>query len=133
MQYLDSLNDKQKEAVEAAAFFGDLPTKCGKCGCTDLTFTVRRPETYVYYGLKCKGCLAEFGFGQYKDQSGLFPKFNEGWKTWEERKADTDQAGGTAPQSRGTPPPRGAGQAARPTTPPKRGSADPNEEDDIPF
>lgn len=47
----------------------------------------------MYYGLKCKGCFAEFSFGQYKDQSGLFAKFAEGWKTWEERKAEMNNGG----------------------------------------
>jgi hypothetical protein len=132
--------DKQKEAVEAAAFFGDLPTKCGKCGCSNLTFTVRRPETFVYYGLKCKDCLAEFQFGQYKDQSGLFPKFNEGWKTYQERMADqsggddSQQRGGYGGQQRGNAPanrqPQGGGrQPARP----QGGSGNPGDDDDIPF
>ena len=118
--------EKQKEAVETAAFFGDLPSKCQKCGCENLTFTVRRPETFVYYGLKCKGCLAEFQFGQYKDGSGLFPKYDGGWQTFEERMAKQNSAGGGDHyQDNRQGPPRGA-------PPPPRGGRD-GTRDDIPF
>lgn len=134
--------DKQKEAVEAAAFFGDLPTQCGKCGCANLTFTVRRPETYVYYGLKCKDCLAEFQFGQYKDQSGLFPKFSEGWKTYQERMSDAagsddsqQRGGGQGGQSRGGqyPPARGGGGGGGRSPARQPGTPQGDDDDDIPF
>lgn len=121
--------DKIKEAVELAAFFGDLPSRCGKCDCTELTFTVRRPETYVYYGMRCKKCLAEFSFGQHKEGGGLFPKFSDGWKTFDERMNKRDDSGGSAPPSRGGPPPPRGRAPARPY----EGGASSGKDDDIPF
>jgi len=86
--------DDIKEAVEQAAFFGELPQKC-VCGSTALSFTCRRPESYVYYGMKCKECYREFSFGQTREGGRLFPKYDDGWKTLEEKKAMANGSGGS--------------------------------------
>lgn len=96
--------DTVLEAVELAGELGEFPTKCGHCGGTDLSFTTRRARDksdgseYTFYGLKCNNpdCRRGFSFGQTKVGQRLYPKWKEGWLTFEEAKAkrtSNDQQG----------------------------------------
>lgn len=81
--------DTVLETVELAADFSEFPTVC-KCGSKNLGFKVRRPQegAFTYYGMACRDCRREFSFGQTKTGKRLFPKWKEGWLTYEEQMAN---------------------------------------------
>lgn len=93
--------DTPKEAIELAAELGELPTQC-KCGSEDLYFRVRRPQEgkYTYYSIMCRSCGREFSLGETKDKR-LFPKFKEGWRTYEEQMSARNETPGSRPASAG--------------------------------
>jgi len=77
--------DKMIHAIQGAAFFMELPTKCPRCGDENLRFTYRKTkEGYHYYGMAC-GRGHSTSFGQKQEDSTLFYKRNETWQTYEER------------------------------------------------
>lgn len=51
-------------------------SKCGKCGCEDLSYRVRNVQdgkkTYTYPEMSCSKCWAKLSFGQ-SDDGALFP------------------------------------------------------------
>uniref|UniRef100_A0A6M3LIY1 Uncharacterized protein n=1 Tax=viral metagenome TaxID=1070528 RepID=A0A6M3LIY1_9ZZZZ len=72
-------------------------TTCGKCGCPDLRFAVRKAsdekgKEYEYHELRCKKCWAKLAYGVLDDgKGGLFPKRakgedgkvkDRGWVKW---------------------------------------------------
>ena len=91
-----------EELAEMSAIFC-AQRECGCCK-SPYTFSVKRPQGYVYYELKCTNadCGAVFQFGQLKDvEGGLFPKYkgkdgnwlpNHGWARYT---AASSAAGGT--------------------------------------
>ena len=69
---------------------------CGKCGCTNLKYTIRKTtdesgkKDYKYYELRCTKCGAKFQFGILNDGSGnLFPKRNVGTRGWTKYNKET--------------------------------------------
>ncbi len=76
--------DRPIEVVAQASEFGELPTKCGGCGKSNISFKTRRPQDkYTYHSLVCTDCGREFQLGETKDER-LYPKYKEGWKTYKE-------------------------------------------------
>lgn len=72
-------------------------SQCGKCGNTDLRFTIRKAtdkknKEYEYHELRCPKCWAKLAFGILDDgKGGLFPKRKDaegnnkpdkGWVKW---------------------------------------------------
>jgi hypothetical protein len=57
--------------------------KCGCCGSDKIVPSVTRPQSYVYYSLKCLACEAQLTFGQTKEGERLFPKRDKGKNGWE--------------------------------------------------
>lgn len=89
------------EVVEQASEFGELPTKCGGCGSSNISFKTRRPqEKYTYHSLVCTDCGREFQLGETKDER-LYPKYKEGWKTYKEL-MDSRMAAEAAPTAPST-------------------------------
>lgn len=67
----------EKDFLEKASFYAELPDTCGMedCGSSDLMPLVRRTkENYVYYEIKCKTCGATLKFGIYQTNNKLFIK-----------------------------------------------------------
>jgi len=83
----------QKEIFEQLAALQEIfgVAKCGKCGCTDLSFVVRENEGNKYYELHCDKCRARLAFGSHKTGDTLFPKKKDGdsylpdngWTKWD--------------------------------------------------
>lgn len=96
-------SDDQRELVEAAAFFQELPQQCPVCKAT-VVFTARHPQSFNYYGLRCTGRPAhESTFGVKKEGGALFYKASEPWTAWQpgsrpEGDADFEPARASAPQ-----------------------------------
>ena len=63
-----------KEIIAQAAFWMEMPVKCGCCGDTRLRFDYRTPQDYKFFSLKCRKCGAEYQFGQHKEGGTLFHK-----------------------------------------------------------
>ncbi len=66
--------------------------KCGACGSIEIRYSYRVVDEYQYYELTCRGCQAQFKFGQKKKGGDLFPKRkdedghslpNGGWMKWQ--------------------------------------------------
>ena len=75
-------SDDQRELIEAAAFFQELPTTCPVCKAT-IVFTARHPQSFNYYGLRCTGRPShETTFGVKKEGGALFYKASEPWTAW---------------------------------------------------
>lgn len=71
--------DKQTTLFEQLASLQEVfgQEKCGKCGCTNLQFSVREDaDENKYYELKCTNlqCRAVLAFGQRKKGGALFPR-----------------------------------------------------------
>ena len=76
-------SDDQRELIEAAAFFQELPTACPVCKAT-VVFTARHPQSFNYYGLRCTGRPShESTFGVKKEGGALFYKASEPWTAWQ--------------------------------------------------
>lgn len=73
--------DTQKAIIEGVAFWQSLPTICPMPGCNaPLHFTVRHPQNFHYYGLRCEGPKPhEMNLGERKDGTSLYVK-EDGWK-----------------------------------------------------
>jgi hypothetical protein len=70
--------DVFQQIAEMQEVFGEQ--KCGKCGCTDLSYRVRKvpdgkKSEFSYPELVCqnKDCWAKLSFGQAKEDGKLFP------------------------------------------------------------
>lgn len=74
-------DDAQKNIIEAAAFWQNIPTICGMPGCgATLQFFTRHPQNYHYYGVKCTGPKThELNFSERKDHTSLYIK-DDGWR-----------------------------------------------------
>ena len=70
--------EDEKELIEAASFFGQLPCSCGNCQSQEIGFSHRTAlkdgKPCHFYGMRCNSCKWEFKFGVRQDGSGLFPK-----------------------------------------------------------
>jgi hypothetical protein len=76
-------SDDQREIVEAAAFFQELPKACPVCK-SPVVFTARHPQSFNYYGLRCTGRPShESTFGVKKEGGALFYKASEPWTSWQ--------------------------------------------------
>ena len=76
-------SDDQRELVEAAAFFQELPKACPVCR-APVVFTARHPQSFNYYGLRCTGRPShESTFGVKKEGGALFYKASEPWTAWQ--------------------------------------------------
>ena len=125
-----------KEIIAQAAFWMEMPAKCGCCGDTRLRFDYRTPQDYKFYSLKCRKCGAEYQFGQHKEGGTLFHK-----REW----TPQDQQGGQQNQGQGQhhqgPPNQGYQQQGPPPQqqayqqhgPPAGGQQYQQGDDDIPF
>lgn len=104
--------DSQREVVEMAAFFQELPTACPVCE-APVQFTARHPQGYDYYGMRCTGRPAhETTFGAHREGGTLYYKASEPWVVWQPGvRAEDDRAGeqtSPAPARGASVPPRGA-------------------------
>lgn len=89
---VDSARNAWRELSQFQEVFEE--TKCGKCGCEDLRFTIRKAskgnKEYEYHELRCTKCRAKLAYGILEDGQGLFPKRkdengykpNNGWVKW---------------------------------------------------
>lgn len=76
-------SDDQRDLIEAAAFFQELPQACPVCK-APVVFTARHPQSFNYYGLRCTGRPAhESTFGVKKEGGALFYKASEPWTSWQ--------------------------------------------------
>jgi len=76
-------SDDQRELIEAAAFFQELPKACPVCK-SPVVFTARHPQSFNYYGLRCTGRPShETTFGVKKEGGTLFYKASEPWTAWQ--------------------------------------------------
>ncbi len=76
--------------------------KCGKCGKSNLRFSVRNVEDNDYYERVCNDCGAKLSYGQAKKGDKLFPrrklddgtydKENKGWHFYNGPTRDDNQA-----------------------------------------
>lgn len=72
--------EKHQDIWEKLAYLGDVfEENCGKCGSSDVRFTIRKAENdkgkeFKYYELRCAKCHARLSFGVYEDARGIFPK-----------------------------------------------------------
>lgn len=75
----------EKEVFEKAAFWNNMPRTCPVDG-SPVRLNHRVAGDYDFYELISTGPRAfRFGFGQYKDGSGLFPQDKEGWQYYDPR------------------------------------------------
>ena len=130
----------EKEVIEQASFFSQLPCSCGNCDSKEIGFSHQRPQNqYDYYQMKCKSCGWEFKFGMRKDDGGLFPKPSDnkakhGWQApysgGQGRDEDEDQSQRSHRQEA----PRGQSQG-KPAPNVRSRQSTPSESDDdqIPF
>lgn len=71
----------ERDIIKAISFWdNDVPKKCGLCGSDNIGLSHRTAQSYDFYECNCRDCGGVFGFGQKKDQTGLFPKNQEGWQ-----------------------------------------------------
>jgi hypothetical protein len=122
-------SDSQRDVIEQAAFFSDLPSACPVCR-EPVKFTSRRPSGYEYYGLRCTGRPShETTFGVHREGGTLFYKASEPWTAWQpgaRPEGEADVAPEPAPRAM----PREAGrQSARPQTGRPNGSS----REQVPF
>jgi hypothetical protein len=107
-------SDDQRELIEAAAFFQELPKVCPVCK-AQVVFTARHPQSFNYYGLRCTGRPShESTFGVKKEGGSLFYKASEPWTAWQpgarpesEAEPETEErAAASRPDPRGASRPR---------------------------
>lgn len=98
----------EKELIEDASLFYELPCECGLCKSTNLGFRHRRTTDYDFYEMLCLECRATYAFGQKKEGGGLFPKGKDGdWEPKYERQERSDDRGDSRnDRRRDDPPPR---------------------------
>jgi hypothetical protein len=68
-----------KELFQQTELLTQLPTAC-RCGHTDIRPAFASVKGNDFYSLKCAKCESEFKLGQRKEDGGLFPRYDEGWK-----------------------------------------------------
>lgn len=77
--------ERGKNLLANASFFGDIPSKCGVCGSENVHLNMNKAKAkdgsgeYTYLKVICKDCNARSQLGEYKS-GGYF------WKNWEEYK-----------------------------------------------
>ena len=83
----------EKEVIEDASIFYEMPCSCGLCKSNNIGFRHRAHKDYSFYELLCLDCLATFAFGQRKEGGGLFPKGNDdgNWEPKYEGKGGHDR------------------------------------------
>lgn len=130
----------EKDLIEQASFFGELPCKCGRCDSGELAFKYRRTDDYDFYELVCKACEATYALGQKKEGGKLYPRGNKETGEWDEKYVGEGR--GDRRNDRGRDDRRDDRRDSRRDSRTERGSyrrddrADPEqgmEEDDIPF
>lgn len=84
--------DDQREIIEEAAFYQELPDQCPECQAS-LIFTARHPQSFNYYGMRCLGKPShETTFGVKKEGGALFYKAKEPWTSWQGRPQEEESA-----------------------------------------
>ena len=78
-------NEKVTDAIQMAAFFGELPQVCPRCN-EPVHLTYREAQDYKFYGMACAGGH-QTTFGQLK-KGGFYLKKDK-WLTYEESKTAT--------------------------------------------
>lgn len=81
-----------KTIVKGFSFWANLPTKCGKCGDTNITLYHKAPKDNDYYGLKCLKCTAELNFGQHKQGGSFFLRAEQQWEVWTPEKRSEEKS-----------------------------------------
>ncbi len=127
----------EREVIEQASFFGQLPAACGHCDSEEIGFCHSCAQNqYDYYFLKCKGCGWEYKMGIRKSDHKLFPKpeknNDKGWvapyqgpgRDEDEDQSQPPQRRESAPEQRSSRPPA---RREIPNEPPD------GDDDNIPF
>lgn len=106
--------ESQREIIQMAAFFSELPTVCPVCQAR-VQFTSRHPQGYDYYGMRCAGKPShETTFGAHREGGTLYYKANEPWTAWEPASRPDDAAADPKTYDVDPPAPARAGNGARP-------------------
>lgn len=131
----------EKELIEKASFFGELPCKCGKCGGGNIAFKYRkatsRGKDYDFYELTCKDCDATYSLGQRMD-GGLYPRGNKETGEWDEKYVASDRDARSREPERREAYREERGNERRPAPRPSQRNSENTdreiiEDDDIPF
>lgn len=65
-----------KDLFKWSSTYSNLPSKCHTCKNENLTLSFKSPQSNDYYMLKCTDCGAEANFGQPKDNSEFYWKWD---------------------------------------------------------
>lgn len=70
-----------KEAILKATPFMEIPSKCGKCGSSNVVFQARNTKggEYIYPEVYCFDCKCKKTMGEYKNPKGVLF-----FKQWED-------------------------------------------------
>ncbi len=82
--------ETDKELIQRATLFSELPRECGSCGSKDLSLKFRSPQGYEFYQLVCNRCDLEFKISQSKQEHGLL-FINHSEAEWKDRAAYMDK------------------------------------------
>ena len=73
------IKDAMRQLSDVAEVFSH--NTCGACGSEDVFTSVKTPQGYEYFEMRCNACGATLAFGQVKDKERLFAK--GGWEKYQ--------------------------------------------------